>query len=67
MGRHLGMPHEELSYRTERFMNVYTAWGLAAVGVCIAVGVACYATGSAWPLLGLIFIPSVSGGKGKCE
>lgn len=33
-----------------------TALGL---GVCGAVGCACYVTESAWPLLGLVFLPSV--------
>ena len=34
-----------------------TALGL---GVCGAVGVACYVTESGWPLLGLVFLPGVS-------
>lgn len=30
------------------------------IGVCTAVGVACKVTKSGWPLLGLMFIPSLS-------
>ena len=33
---------------------------LVGIGVCTAVGVACKVTESGWPLLGLIFLPSVS-------
>lgn len=34
---------------------------MVGLGVCGAVGVACKVTKSGWPLLGLIFLPSVIG------
>lgn len=49
-------------------MNAWTAWGLATTALCVAVGVACYVTSSGLPLFALIFIPSLTTGKGcKCE
>ncbi len=35
------------------------------LGVCTAVTVACWASGSAWPLLGLVFLTAVSVERGK--
>lgn len=34
---------------------------MVGLGVCGAVGVACKVTKSGWPLLGLVFLPAVTG------
>lgn len=34
------------------------SWAVASLGVCAAVSVAIWVTGSPWCLLGLVFIPS---------
>lgn len=40
-------------------MSAYTAWALGVVALCAAIGVAVWVTGSAWPLLALLLMPSV--------
>lgn len=37
-------------------MSEYTYGALTNVGICSAIAVAIFVTGSAWPLIGLIFL-----------
>lgn len=39
-------------------MNAYTAVCIINTSIALSVGVACYATGSGIPLLGLLFLMS---------
>lgn len=44
-------------------MNAYTTVCIVNVSIALAIGVACYATGSGLPLFALFFLMSTSNGK----
>ncbi len=40
-------------------MSAWVAWCIVCSFIAIAVGVACWATSSGWPLFGLLLLPSL--------